>query len=198
MQFDQLKRREFITLLGAAAAWPLAAGAQQSDRVRRIGVLTSNAEGDPEAVARVRALEQGLQKLGLAKGRNIVIDYHWGVSDPARIRSSVQEAIELNPDVLLSHTPSTTVALQQATRTIPIVFVQGADPIHLGLVASLSRPGGNVTGFVSSSRPSGASGSSCCATLRPKSRRHSSSTSRKTHLPRVSSNRSRTWRLHSA
>ena len=99
-------------------------------------------------MARARALEQGLQKLGFTKGRNIVIDYRWDVTDPDRVRSSVREAIELNPDVILAHTPATVVALKQATVTIPIVFVQAADPINLGLVPSLSNPGGNVTGFV--------------------------------------------------
>jgi len=142
-------RREFITLLGGAAAtWQIAARAQQPGPMRRIGVLMSNAETDSEAVARVRALEQGLQKLGLTKGRNIVIDYRWDVADPDRVRSSVREVIELNPDVILAHTPATTVALKQATGTIPIVFVQAADPINLGLVPSLATPGGNVTGFV--------------------------------------------------
>jgi ABC-type uncharacterized transport system substrate-binding protein len=144
-----MRRREFITLVGgAAAAWPLAASAQQRERMRRIGVLMSTAENDPEASARAQALERGLQKLGLAKGRNIAINYFWGVSGSDRVHQSVREVIQLNPDVILAHTPATTVELKKATETIPIVFVQAADPIDLGLVTNLASPGGNVTGFV--------------------------------------------------
>jgi putative tryptophan/tyrosine transport system substrate-binding protein len=144
-----MQRREFITLLGGTAlAWPLAARAQQAERVRRVGVLISNTENDPEALARTRALEHGLQKLGLAKGRNIAIDYFWDVSGSDRVNRSVRDVIQLNPDVILAHTPATTVELKKATVTIPIIFVQAADPINLGLVTNLASPSGNVTGFV--------------------------------------------------
>jgi ABC-type uncharacterized transport system substrate-binding protein len=183
-----VKRREFITILGgAAAAWPLAARAQTTERMRRISVLMSNAENDPEAGARARALEHGLQKLGLAKGRNIAISYFWGVSGSDRVHQSVREAIQLNPDVILAHTPATTVELKKATETIPIVFVQAADPIDLGLVTNLASPGGNVTGFVLI-EPS--HGSSCCATGLRRPRGRSSYTTMPTHPHHHSSTRS--------
>src|SRR6476646_10379713 len=102
-----MRRREFITLLGAAAAWPFAAWAQDEEKVRRIGVLMSNAETDPEASARIGALERGLQKLGWSQGRNINVDYRWNVTDPDSIRTSVRDLIDLNPDLLLAHTPAT-------------------------------------------------------------------------------------------
>ena len=144
----RIGRREFITLLGGTAAWPLAVRAQPSDTVRRIGVLMSNAETDREAIARAQALEMGLQKLRLTKGRNITINYFWGVSGPEHVQRSVRDVIQLDPDVILAHTPATTIELKKATNTIPIVFVQAADPIDLGLVTNLGSPGGNVTGFV--------------------------------------------------
>ena len=143
-----MRRREFITLLGGAAAWPAAAYSQQPVRRSRIGVLISNLEHDPESVARARALEKGLQKLGLTTARNINIDYFWNVASPPQIRKSVQELMDLRPDVILAHTPAMLVALQEATRTTPIVFVQGADPVALGLLPNLASPNGNVTGFM--------------------------------------------------
>ena len=144
------RRREFITLLGgAAAAWPLAARAQQSpQRVRRVGVLMSNAEDDPEAQQRVEALNQGLKKLGWAPGHTIRIDYRFAVVDADRTRTSAVELVALGPDVILAHTPAMVAALRQATDTIPIVFVQAFDPVSLRQVMGLSHPGGNVTGFV--------------------------------------------------
>ena len=145
-----MKRREFITLLGgAAAAWPLAARAQQPPQpVRRIGVLMTNAEHDSEAQQRVKALNQGLEKLGWAPGRTVRIDYRFAVVDADRTRNSAAELVALAPDVILAHTPAMVAALKQATDTIPIVFVQASDPISLRVVTGLSHPSGNVTGFV--------------------------------------------------
>jgi putative ABC transport system substrate-binding protein len=144
-----MRRREFITLIGGAAmVWPFAAWAQDEERVRRIGVLMSNAKTDPEASARIGALERGLQKLGWSQGRNISIAYRWNVTDSDSIRTSVRDLIDLNPDLFLAHTPATVAALKQATRTTPIVFVQASDPVTLGLVTNLASSGSNVTGFV--------------------------------------------------
>src|SRR5262245_54481589 len=145
-----MRRREFIPLLGgAAAAWPLAARAQQRERMRRVGVLMSLAPDDPESPVRIGALLQGLQQLGWTDGRNVRIDYRWGAGDAERIRKSVAELVALAPDVILAHGRSLVGPLQQATRTVPIVFVNVADPVGAGLVDSLARPGGNATGFTS-------------------------------------------------
>ena len=143
-----MTRREFITLLGgAAAAWPLAARAQQPDRVRRIGVLMSNAEGSAEGQARVAALVKGLEQLGWSDGRNVRIDYRW-TGDAERLRRNVAELISLSPDVILvSGRTAAVAAVQQATRTVPIVFTIILDPVGAGLVESLARPSGNATGF---------------------------------------------------
>ena len=128
MQFDPLKRRDFITLLGgAAASWPLAARAQQGDRMRRIGVLMNFAADDPESSARVTALAQGLKKLGWTDGRNVRIDYRWGAADAERGRKSAAELVALAPDVILASTSAATEPLQQATHTVPIVFVNVQD-----------------------------------------------------------------------
>jgi putative ABC transport system substrate-binding protein len=141
-------RREFITLLGGAAAtWPLAAHAQQG--VRRIGIMMNLAADDPEGQARVAAFLQGLQETGWAVGRNAQIDIRWGMGDPERIRKNVTELIALTPDAIYATTFPTVVALQQATRTVPIVFAGLFDPVGAGLVTSLARPGGNTTGFAS-------------------------------------------------
>jgi putative ABC transport system substrate-binding protein len=148
MQFDKLKRRDFITLLGGAAvAWPLAARAQQPDRVRRIGVFAGGAESDPSAQAYVRALRQGLEKLGWIEGRNIRADYRWASGDADRLRADVAEMVDLTPEVILCGGTQLTEALRQKTRVIPIVFVHVADPIAGGLVQSLARPDDNITGF---------------------------------------------------
>jgi putative ABC transport system substrate-binding protein len=150
MQFDQLNRREFITLLGGAAAWPLTARAQQPERKRRIGVLMGYAESDLDAQARLAAFRDGLQKLGWAEGRNIQIDTRWPIpADLESMQRFAKELVTLQPDVILSHITPTTTALLQQTRTIPIVFATVADPVGSGFVASFSRPGGNVTGFTS-------------------------------------------------
>jgi ABC-type uncharacterized transport system substrate-binding protein len=144
-------RREFITLLGGAvAAWPLVARAQtqQLDRVRRISVLISNADGDEEASARVKALDLGLQKLGWNRNRNLFIEYRFGVNEPDQAIKVARDLVGLAPEVILAHTPATIAALKKATQSIPIVFVQSADPVALGFVDNLAKPEGNVTGFV--------------------------------------------------
>jgi putative tryptophan/tyrosine transport system substrate-binding protein len=144
-----MKRREFITLLGGAAAWPLAARAQQSERVRRISVLMNLAADDPEGQARLAAFLQGLQEAGWAVGRNARVDIRWGAGDMDRIRRQVAEVIGLAPDVILASTNQVMLALQQATRSVPIVFTAVTDPVAGGFVASLARPGRNATGFTS-------------------------------------------------
>jgi putative tryptophan/tyrosine transport system substrate-binding protein len=148
MQFDPLRRREFITLLGGAAAvWPLAARAQQREPMRRIGVLMNTAADDPESLARVTAFAPGLQELGWIDGRNVRIDYRWGAADVDRIRRYAEELVALAPHVIVSSGTPTVVALQQATSSVPIVFVQAVDPVGGGFVENLARPGGNITGF---------------------------------------------------
>ena len=143
-----MRRRDFITLLGGAAvAWPLAARAQQGERVRRIGVLMAYAENDPQAQAWYAAFLEGLQKLGWTEGRNIRIGTRWVAPDAESMRRLAKELIALQPDLLLSSSTPTTSALLQQTRTIPILFAIVADPVGSGFVASLSRPGGNATGF---------------------------------------------------
>jgi putative ABC transport system substrate-binding protein len=142
-----MRRRDFITLLGGAPAWPLAARAQQGDRVRRIGVLVPTAADDPESLARVGAFLQGLQELGWTDGRNVRIEYRWGYGNGERIRKSAAELVALVPDVILVNGTSAMGPLQQETRTLPVVFVNVVDPVSSGFVASLARPGGNATGF---------------------------------------------------
>ena len=145
-----MRRREFITLIGvgAAAAWPLAARAQQPGGMRRIGVLMAYAESIPEAQAWVAAFREGLQKLGWTEGRNIRIDIHWATDDREAIQRFAKVLVALQPDLILSPTTPTTAALLQQTRAIPIIFALVADPIGSGFVASFPRPGGNVTGFI--------------------------------------------------
>jgi putative ABC transport system substrate-binding protein len=143
-----VRRREFITLLGSAAvARPLAARAQQPERMRRIGVLTPLAADDAESMARIAAFLQGLGDLGWAVGRNVRIDYRWSAGDPDRIRKDAMELVALAPDVILATGTPVTSALQQASLSVPIVFAQVPDPVANGFVASLARPGGNTTGF---------------------------------------------------
>ena len=143
-----MRRRQFITLLGSAPVlWPLAARAQQADRMRRIGVLMNLTADDPEAPGRVAAFAQGLGELGWTIGRNVRIDYRWGANDPDRGRRYADELIALVPDVILASGSTAVRPLLQVTRT-SIVFVQVTDPVGLGLVASLARPGGNATGFM--------------------------------------------------
>jgi len=143
-----MRRREFIMLLGGAgAAWPLAARAQQADGMRRIGVLMSLAEDDPETKARLAAFRQGLEKRGWSEGRNVRIDYRFAPAS-AQVQVLAKELVALQPDVILALSTPVTAALQRASRTIPIVFAVVADPIGSGFVASLPRPGGNITGVM--------------------------------------------------
>ena len=142
------RRRAFITLLGgAAAAWPLAARAQQPDRMRRIGVLMSFAENDPEGKVRATVFERALQELGWTGGRNIRIDYRWAPSDVEQTRAAAAELLRLAPDMILAHATQATAALQRATRTVPVVFVAVSEPVAQGFIQSLAHPGGNITGF---------------------------------------------------
>ena len=143
-----MKRREFIELLGGAAvAWPVAARAQQPDRVRRVGVLMNLAVGDPEGEARIAAFVQALQRLGWSEGRNLRIDYRWAADDAGAFHRYAEELLALAPDVILAAATPGVQALQQATRTVPIVFAIVADPVGAGIIDSLARPGGNTTGF---------------------------------------------------
>jgi putative ABC transport system substrate-binding protein len=143
-----MNRREAITLLGGAAvAWPLAARAQQGDRVRRIGVLIPGDENDPSMKPRVSAFTQALADLGWTVGRNVRIDLRWGGADINRIRALAQELVGLQPDIILANSAAVTVALQRETRTIPIVFANVGDPVAVGIVERLDRPSGNITGF---------------------------------------------------
>ena len=145
-----MKRREFITLLGgAAAAWPLAARAQQSERVRRVGVLMSAAANDREAPARIASFLGGLQQLGWIEGRNIRIDIRWAAGDlDFNSKKYAAELVALAPDVLLATAGPTVAALQAETRSVPIVFAHAVDPVGAGFVASLARPNSNATGFI--------------------------------------------------
>ncbi len=142
-----MKRRNFITLLGGAAAWPVAARGQQPERMRRIGVLVAYAESDPEAQARIAAFRQGLRELGWTEGRNLRMELGWGTGDPDRARTLATELISLAPDVIVAHGTPALTALYRATRTIPVVFVSVIDPVGAGYVQSLAQPGGNITGF---------------------------------------------------
>src|SRR5262245_19648197 len=143
-----MRRRDFIKgIAGAAAAWPLAARAQQAERMRRIGVLMGYPEGDPQAQANVTALLRGLQNLGWIEGRNVQIDYRWAGGDPDKTRTFAKELIAMMPVVMVPSTNQVTRILQQETRTIPIVFAVVGDPVGSGFAASLARPGKNITGF---------------------------------------------------
>jgi putative ABC transport system substrate-binding protein len=143
-----MKRREFITLLGGAAAtWPFAARAQQNDRMRRVGVLMHASLEEPESQARIVAFAQGLQEAGWSVGRNVRIETRWSTGDASRLRRDAAELVALTPDVALAGVGATIPALLEASRTVPIVFAQGLDPVGAGFVESLARPGGNATGF---------------------------------------------------
>ena len=143
-----MKRREFITLIGGAAAWPLAARAQQAQGMRRIGVLTNFFADDPEWQVRIAAFRQGLSELGWSEGGNVHIDTRWGGGDVDRYRRYATELLALAPDVILANSSAALAPLLQATRTVPIVFTTVADPVGAGYVDSLARPGGNATGFL--------------------------------------------------
>ena len=142
-----MQRREFITLLGGAVAWPLAARAQQAQRMRRIGVLMADAVEDSEGQARLTSFVQALQQLGWTDGSNVRIDTRWGAGDADRYRKYAAELVALAPDVILAITSPVVAAVQQATRTVPIVFANVVDPVGAGFVANLAQPGGNTTGF---------------------------------------------------
>jgi putative tryptophan/tyrosine transport system substrate-binding protein len=145
-----VRRRKFIIVLGGAAAWPLAGNAQQPERVRRVGVLMSLPENDPRAQARATIVAQALGRFGWVEGKNIRIDYRFAASDPTHFRTYAAELVGLVPDAILATSSSAVAALRQQTRTIPIVFTPVADPVGQGLVQSLARPGGNITGFTTS------------------------------------------------
>jgi putative tryptophan/tyrosine transport system substrate-binding protein len=152
----KIKRRDFITLLGgAAAAWPLAARAQQSTRKHRIAVLMAMSESDPEAKPRVKAFEQGLQDWGWVKEQNLIIDYRWIGADVTQIQSHAAEIVRSSPELIIANSTPVLAALRQETRAIPLVFVQVIDPVTRGFVATLARPGGNITGFTNFEFPMG-------------------------------------------
>src|SRR6516164_640749 len=142
-----MRRREFITLLGGTAAWPLAARAQQRERMRRIGVLMSTTADDPEGQARIAAFHQGLQELGWTVGRNARVDVRWGAFDADSSRHYATELVALAPEVIVATASAAMGALQQMRTGVPIVFVSIIDPVGAGFVERLARPGGNVTGF---------------------------------------------------
>jgi putative tryptophan/tyrosine transport system substrate-binding protein len=143
-----MRRREFITLLGgAAAAWPIVARAQQSERMRRIGVVMAYAESDPNGQVQFRALREHLQRLGWTEGTNLRIDLRFGAGDPVRIRQLAKELLSLGPDLMVSNSNVVTTILQSEVHTLPLVFVSVSDPIGSGFIADLARPGGNITGF---------------------------------------------------
>ena len=144
-----IKRRDFITLLGGAAAWPLAARAQPPERMRRIGVLMNVEADEPVGQPRIAAFVEGLQQLGWTDGRNVRIDTRWPGGDPDRVRKYAAELVGLAPNVILASASPSVAALQRVTRSVPIVFANVIDPVGAGFVASLARPGGNTTGFSS-------------------------------------------------
>ena len=143
-----MKRREFITLIGGAAAWPRAARAQKAGGMRRIGILVNGAEADPEMQVRIAAFRRELGQFGWAEGHNIRIDSRFSAATPEQLPQLAKELAALNPEVIFVHTTPATRALQKETRTIPVVFAGVSDPIGSGIVPSLARPGGNITGFM--------------------------------------------------
>jgi putative ABC transport system substrate-binding protein len=143
-----MRRREFITLLGGATVWPLAVRAQQLERMRRVGLLMGLAEDDTLARRQMAALREGIEQAGWVEGRNVRIDYRFAPSGAAQADQLATELVALQPDVIVAHSTPNAAALQRATRTIPIVFVMVSDPVGSKFVASLARPGGNLTGFL--------------------------------------------------
>jgi putative ABC transport system substrate-binding protein len=149
-----MKRRQFITLLGGAAAWPLTAQAQQGERMRRVGVIMAMRELDPQAQLNLEAFRQGLKALGLEDGLNVRIDYRFGANEPGLIRAAAADVLALAPDVILTHGTAVTTGVSQQTRTVPVVFTVVSDPVGSGFVESFARPGGNLTGFTNFLEPS--------------------------------------------
>jgi putative ABC transport system substrate-binding protein len=147
MQFDRLKRREFITLLGGTAAWPLAARAQQGERMRRVGMLLGLAEQGEEAKLRVQAFRLGLRDLGWNEGRNVVLDYRYGASDLELIKQYVKELVGQSPDVIVGNSSPVLAALHQATTSIPIVFAVVNDPVGQGFISKPGTSRGQHYGF---------------------------------------------------
>ncbi|MFZ3250948.1 MAG: ABC transporter substrate-binding protein [Pseudolabrys sp.] len=167
-----MRRRDFIRLVsGAVVAWPLAARAQQPERMRRLGVLMGYPEGDKQAQAGVNALRKGLQNLGWIEGQNIQSDYRWAGPDPEKARTFAKELISMSPDVIVSSTNQVTAIVQQETRTIPIVFAFVGDPVGSGFVQSLSRPGGNLTGFANFENSIGSKWLELLREIAPKAKR---------------------------
>jgi putative tryptophan/tyrosine transport system substrate-binding protein len=144
----EMRRREFIAGVGSAAAWPLTARGQSARPVRRVGVLSPYSESDRQRGAEISAFVRGLAELGWTDGQNLQMDVRWAAGDPDRVRSYAKEIVSLQPDVILVDSTLQTAALQRETQTIPIIFVTVSDPVGSGFIASLSRPGGNITGFV--------------------------------------------------
>jgi putative ABC transport system substrate-binding protein len=157
-----MQRRQFIALLGSAAAsWPVAARAQQPDVVRRIGVLMITAETDPQAQADRAAFTKELRRLGWMEGRNVRIDYHWAAGDASYLPALAAQLVGLRPDLIVAQGAPGLAAARQATRTLPIIFHNVTDPVGLGFVESLARPGGNITGFALFEFSMGGSGLLC-------------------------------------
>src|SRR5262245_51599617 len=144
-----IRRREFITLLGGAAAWPVAARAQQGQQVRRIGVLMGLVASDPEAQSHMAVFERGLRELGWVKGRNLWIEYRWAGGGENVLRNHAAELLAMAPDLILANSTPVTAALREQSQSVPIVFTQVTDPVGQALVPSLAHPGGNLTGFTS-------------------------------------------------
>ena len=193
-----MRRREFITVIGAAAAWPLAGHAQQSERVRRIGVLMSQSPDDPNALASISAFAQGLQERGWTIGGNVRIEYRWGAGDLDRFRKYAAELVALSPDVIVATAGSIVGALQQVSRTVPIVFVTTVDPVGGGWVESLARPGGNATGFATYEFSMSGKWLELLKEVAPRVTRVASSAIRTCRPAPEGSPRSKLWRRRSA
>jgi putative ABC transport system substrate-binding protein len=142
-----MRRRDAIGVIGGAALWPLAASAERAGQIRRIGVLMATVQSDPDAQDRLEEFRQALRELGWTDGGNVVIDYRWAGTDPDRMRAYAAELVGLAPDVILVHSATAIMAAQRQTRAVPLVFVMVPSPVEIGLVASLTRPGGNITGL---------------------------------------------------